>query len=55
MILKLNIILHSISRIILSFIQIDSILDEKSRKIKDGITLRNDTILGVHSPVQPKP
>ena len=48
------IILHSIIRIILSLIQIDSILNEESGKIKDSITLRNDTVLCVHSPVQTK-
>ena len=46
------IILHSIIRVILSLVQIDSILDEESGKIKDSITLRNDTVLCVHSPVQ---
>ena len=53
--MSILIILHSISRIILSFIQIDSILDEKSGKIKDGITLWNDAILSVHAPVQTEP
>ena len=53
--MSILIILHGISGIILSFIQIDSILDEESRKVKDGITLRNDAILGVHPPMQTKP
>ena len=53
--MSILIILHGISRIILSFVQIDSILDEESRKVKDGITLRNDAILGVHTPMQTKP
>ena len=53
--MSILIILHGISRIILSFVQIDSILDEESRKVKDGITLRNDAILGVHPPMQTKP
>ena len=53
--MSILIILHGISGIILSFVQIDSILDEESRKVKDGITLRNDAILGVHPPMQTKP
>ena len=53
--MSILITLHGISRIVLSFVQIDSILDEESRKVKDGITLRNDAILGVHPPVQSKP
>ena len=53
--MSILIILHGIGRIILSFVQIDSILDEESRKVKDGITLRNNTILGVHTPMQTKP
>ena len=53
--MSILIILHGIGRIILSFVQIDSILDEESRKVKDGITLRHNAILGVHTPMQTKP
>ena len=53
--MSMLIVLHSIFKFILSLVQIDSILDKESGKIKDSITLRNDTVLGVHSPVQTKP
>ena len=53
--MSILIILHRIFKFILSLVQVDSILDEESGKVKDSITLRNDTVLGIHSPVQTKP
>ena len=51
----LEIILDGVIWIVLSLVQVDSILDEEPRQIKDGVTLGDHSVLCVHAPVQAEP